>query len=294
MADATINESTSRAGFKTRSDNTTPTFPEVNAAVLRQLSQLLREWLPDGEREGNEWVSLNPTRADNSPGSFKVNLTSGKWSDFAASDKGGDPVSLFAYLNGLGQGEAAKELARRLGLNGSKPATAKQSKPAWTPILPVPEGVPSPPATHPELGSPVAAWTYRDTEGRALCHIYRFNLLEGGKEFRPLTYCKAAGRFAWRWQAPPQPRPLYNLNRLARVDPALPVVVCEGEKAADAAAKLFLEYACTTPLMVRNHQARLIGRRLRVAPCGYGRTMTPLANSSLVTSPDCCNPWAPQ
>jgi DNA primase len=77
---------------------------------------MLRRWLPDGRREGNEWVALNPTRADKHPGSFKVNLRTGRWADFATGDKGGDLISLAAHLHGLSQVEAARKLARMLGL----------------------------------------------------------------------------------------------------------------------------------------------------------------------------------
>ena len=39
-----------------------------------------------------------------------------KWS---TGDKGGDPVSLVAYLEGVSQSEAARRLARMLGKGGS-------------------------------------------------------------------------------------------------------------------------------------------------------------------------------
>ncbi len=39
------------------------------------------------------------------------------WSDFATGDRGGDPVSLIAYLDGCGQVEAARHLARVLKLD---------------------------------------------------------------------------------------------------------------------------------------------------------------------------------
>jgi len=43
-------------------------------------------------------------------------LRSGRWADFATDDKGGDVISLAAYLSGLSQAEAARELARALGI----------------------------------------------------------------------------------------------------------------------------------------------------------------------------------
>ena len=61
--------------------------------LLQNAEQLLAEWLPDGELQGDEWVSKNPMRPDDTnPGSFKININSGKWSDFALGDdaKGND------------------------------------------------------------------------------------------------------------------------------------------------------------------------------------------------------------
>ena len=92
-------------------------FPAINSAALDVLPALLRRWLPDGRREGREYVALNPTRADRHLGSFRINMTTGRWSDFATGDRGGDPVSLAAYLAGVGQADAARSLADMLGVH---------------------------------------------------------------------------------------------------------------------------------------------------------------------------------
>lgn len=91
-------------------------FCAVNALCLQSLPQLLAAWLPDGRRVGGEWVARNPTRADRRPGSFKINLATGRWADFATGDKGGDPVSLYAYLTGQTQAEAARALINTWGM----------------------------------------------------------------------------------------------------------------------------------------------------------------------------------
>ncbi len=91
-------------------------FEAINRAGLASLPALLRRWLPDGRQVGREYVARNPTRADRRPGSFKVNVNTGKWADFACDAKGGDVVSLAAYLSGAGQAEAASALADMLGL----------------------------------------------------------------------------------------------------------------------------------------------------------------------------------
>src|SRR5580704_13891899 len=90
-------------------------FVAVNAAARRELPSLLSRWLPDGRREGHEYVARNPRRVDRNIGSFKVNLLNGKWCDFATGDSGGDPVSLAAYLFGTSQAEAARRLAEMFG-----------------------------------------------------------------------------------------------------------------------------------------------------------------------------------
>ena len=107
--------------------NITPLYPEpvrldfqgINRAALSALPALLGRWLPDGKKQGHEWVARNPRRSDRQPGSFSVNLNTGRWADFAEADaRGGDVISLAAYLYGLSQFEAACELAKMLGLKG--------------------------------------------------------------------------------------------------------------------------------------------------------------------------------
>ena len=91
-------------------------FRAINRAGLASLPALLHRWLPDGWLIGHEYTALNPRRTDRRPGSFRVNINTGKWADFATGDKGGDVVSLAAYLSGAGQGEAARALADMLGV----------------------------------------------------------------------------------------------------------------------------------------------------------------------------------
>ena len=55
-----------------------------------------------------------------------------------------------------------------------------------------------------------------------------------GKKIRPLWF----NGTEWLWKAPPAPRPLYNRDALQQ-RPNAPVLIVEGEKTADAAAKLF-------------------------------------------------------
>jgi hypothetical protein len=94
-------------------------FDRINQAALAALPALCARWLTDGCRRGREWIARNPRRLDRNPGSFKVNLVTGRWADFAVTERGasgGDPVSLAAYLGAVSQVEAARAVARMLGL----------------------------------------------------------------------------------------------------------------------------------------------------------------------------------
>jgi putative DNA primase/helicase len=78
---------------------------------------------------------------------------------------------------------------------------------------------PKPPTTGAEQ-----TWKYSDT-----FYVCRFP----GKKIRPLSWDGAK----WIWKAPPAPRPLFNLDNL--ITSTVVVLVVEGEKTAEAAAKLF-------------------------------------------------------
>jgi len=91
-------------------------FDRVAAAALDRADIIVHRWLPDGRRDGTEWVCRNPTRADRRVGSFKINLKTGRWGDFATGDRGGDLVSLAAYLFKLSQADAARKIADMIGI----------------------------------------------------------------------------------------------------------------------------------------------------------------------------------
>jgi hypothetical protein len=92
-------------------------FARINAVALPNLISLLQGWLRDGKLVGGEFVARNPRRADHSPGSFKINIRTGRWADFATSDRGGDVISLLAFLENTSQTEAARRLAAILGVS---------------------------------------------------------------------------------------------------------------------------------------------------------------------------------
>ncbi len=128
-------------------------------------------------------------------------------------------------------------------------AAASETKDAapdrWRPVQPVPQGAPKA-EPHPRLGKPSTLWRFRDSEGRTLGFTCRFDKPDGGKEILPLTFWEdGAGSQRWRWTAFPVSRPLYGLDRLA-ARPNAPVIVTEGEKAADGATTLFPDHVAVT------------------------------------------------
>lgn len=210
----------------------------VAAAALDAIDRLLPEWLPDGKRESDEWSATNPTRHDKKRGSFKVNMRTGAWSDFALGDAGGDLVSLYRYIFFLpSQVEAARELGERLNVPldaPSPPKAEKAPRSPWVPVLPVPDDAPEMHRAHSHRGHPQRVAVYRDGAGRLLGAVMRFTTSDGGKDDIPHTFCKHAetGATEWRWMGFPDPRPLYGLDVLA-ANPDAPVLVVEGEKCKD-------------------------------------------------------------
>jgi putative DNA primase/helicase len=110
---------------------------------------------------------------------------------------------------------------------------------------PVPANAPPSPTRHFAHGEPTATWIYRDANGAELCRILRFDFPDKRKQFCPLTLWREPTRLRWRWKGLPAPRPLYGLENLPD-NPGAPIVVCEGEKAADAAAKVLLDHVAVT------------------------------------------------
>lgn len=226
---------------------------------------MLEHWLPDGKQVGNEYQALNPTRPDNELGSFTINLVTGVWADFAdtAPNAKGDLVSLVAYLEKCELAAAARRLEAFLDgqataapsispvENGKIVKALEHRSDGWHPIVPVPDCAPTLPTKfYVEGGNnePSLIWTYRTSTAKVACHVLRFDLPNGNKTYSPATYCRNEdGRQGWRQKGLVGERPLYQLDRIASHVTA-PILICEGEKAADAAQSIFPYYVCTTSL----------------------------------------------
>lgn len=221
--------------------------------------------LTGGKRQGHEYQPLNPMRGDHKPGAFSINMTNGKWSDFATDQSGGDLVSLAAYLWNVKQGEAAESMADSMGLTIIKPKRAtgarKQAgntsappapvKPQPAPakvlpvdddvcVMPVPDDAPAPPITHSRHGKPSQRYAYTTATGAVNFYHDRYEPKKPDerKQFSPLTLWRnKAGKLEWKFKAPPDLRPLFGLPGLLAF-PDADVWFVEGEKAAQALAVL--------------------------------------------------------
>jgi len=90
-------------------------FNLLNRQLSLSIFPLLTQLLPGGSLANLEYIALNPTRHDKHLGSFRINTLTGKWADFATGDKGGDIVSLWAYVEGISQTDAARVLQSIIG-----------------------------------------------------------------------------------------------------------------------------------------------------------------------------------
>lgn len=202
-------------------------FKKLNQILLQDARSLLPAILSNGRFIGNEFVVGD---LQNKPGdSLRFNITKGCGKDFATGETFGDVIDLYAKAKGLSQLEAARQLADRARYD-----VATESISSSPTLPPPPELKPEPPpegevcdCVHPIHGQPTKTWEYRTREGRLMFYIARYDT-EDGKQIVPWSWIECA----WKMKGWPTPRPLYGLDTL--VDNK-PVLIVEGEKAADAA-----------------------------------------------------------
>lgn len=210
-------------------------FIGLREALLPRLPELIPEYLPGGRLVGREWwcANINGGQGD----SFKFNFTKGVGKDFSTDEPGGDLIAIHSRQRGQSMGDAAKELASRIGFgNGGyrpPPVKVKRESEGSEHVAP-PPGTPLPLMEHFQHGKPSQYWVYRSATGSAMFCVARYDL-ESGKQVIPWTWSPT--RKDWVAKAWKAPRPLYGLDDLAG-KPGKPVMIVEGEKAADAARRL--------------------------------------------------------
>jgi putative DNA primase/helicase len=229
-------------------------FADLAQAVLAMAGTLVPQWLPGGVQRGHEYQCGSLDGGEG--GSCSVNLSNGRWADFAADERGNDLVSLYAAVHNLEMGKAALQLARELGLEdvagvqtsrtgadapkreprpAPPPAAHKPEPEGWKTMMPVPPTAPLATFRH-QYRQPTDIQhtaTYC-VDGQLLGYVVRFGTSDGGKETLPYTWCVSPrdGSCKWNWKQWDEPRPLFIP---AQTMPAgRTVVLVEGEKKAEA------------------------------------------------------------
>lgn len=220
-------------------------FETIRATLLARSEHFLRNWFPLGKVRGTEFV-LGNIQGD-AGDSLKISLVKGVGKDFASGDSYGDLIDVYAAHNNISVKEAADSLMATLGIRADQPVRKRPKRPdpspsndwlgAWTAagVETPPHDAPSDPSafSNQRLGYPDNVYHYCDTDGKLRWVICRWNGRETQrKTFTPYTWSGGV----WIPKAPPTPRSLYGLETLSRKGT---VIVTEGEKAADAARRLF-------------------------------------------------------
>lgn len=233
-------------------------FTALADALLARADTLVPQWCPGGKQRGHEYVCGSVQGGSGE--SCCINLTTGKWADFAGDERGNDLVSLYAACFDLPMGKAALQVAREEGLEdvaGVQPARAgadapvREPRPApapkrpaaepesWKTMLPVPSNTPAATFKHyhraPDDLAHVA--TYQ-VDGQLLGYVVRFNTSGGGKDTLPYTWCISAkdGSCKWNWKQWDEPRPLFIPAQT--MPQGRTVVLVEGEKKAECLHQL--------------------------------------------------------
>ena len=188
------------------------------------------------KKTGRGWMVCCPAHEDRSP---SLSLADGR-----------EGMLLYHCFAGCRPEDVRTALESHLGVDPSAPSNPTKKKRVVEKkedeievISPAPEGQENPRPDdfyHFEHGMPSKVWTYRLPEGRVAGWVARYDLEEGDKEVIPWCWAldKKKGKEELRMRAMPSPRPLYNLDQIVEREED-PVVWNEGEKAADAAARLF-------------------------------------------------------
>jgi putative DNA primase/helicase len=73
---------------------------------------MLKQLIPDGKVEGSDYVAPNPRRNDRRAGSFRIDIATGRFNDFATGDRGGGIIDLAAFVCNCNPSAAADKLSR--------------------------------------------------------------------------------------------------------------------------------------------------------------------------------------
>jgi putative DNA primase/helicase len=223
-------------------------FKAVSAAAHAAIGTIVPRLLPSGRRQGDEWVAVYPKRDDSRPGSFKVNMKTGRWADFATNDTGGDIIDLKAYIDGKTKLEAARELGAMLNVKfdeGGAPSAKATMRPDQARLAPKA----FPPRTTPDKDNKPLFIVAGDDGPSVLHnekrrHVYRQGgvpirikiMLHDGGAFNVFRVVHLDGVTGWQYR---KPEGFQTVPYFAQVNPFEadgPIYWPEGEKDVDTLA----------------------------------------------------------
>jgi putative DNA primase/helicase len=101
-------------------------FRKIKESYRWNSLSTLKQLIPNGKIEGNDYVVANPRRNDRKAGSFRIDIATGRFNDFATGDRGGDIIDLAAFVYNCNTAAAADKLGRLFpSLAGNKSAVLK-------------------------------------------------------------------------------------------------------------------------------------------------------------------------
>lgn len=201
-------------------------FDILNDALKNRAFDVLSDICPGGKLIGKEYTAAS--KLGGQGGSFKYNIEKMRGSDFATGETFGDIVSLYAAIKNIEQIESAKHLAETYCQQAIKQHEVKNHSTS------------KPNLKHTQYGNPAGSWIYLSKEGNPILHIARYNISKDKKIFLPWRF---NGK-EWECKAIETNRPMYKLPDV--ISCKTRVIVCEGEKAADACQKIFGDTAVST------------------------------------------------
>lgn len=234
-------------------------FEEIRQALRARVREVCEHLLPGGHEDKGKWIEARKSEGGFGD-SLQVELSGPKLGMFFhhAADRGGDLIDLWVYVKGLPDEVAAfKEAGVFLGcrvLDPSENSNFKDSKvqtsehtPAAGAPAPLDRGDQKKEKPKKQWGKLVAAYDYRDAEGRLVHQTLRYD----PKDFmqrRPAAEGMSGGNKTakkdrdgkwWLWTLAGIEPVLYRLPEvLADGSAGEPVWICEGEKDANTLAEL--------------------------------------------------------
>lgn len=244
-------------------------YDVIDKQLAEGIDSHLAKWFADKQiKESGSWIKIG------NKGSLSVNKYDGHWHSHETDDKGKGLLSLYAWRYAIDLETAASDLG-----NASKIVEFRQTRKD----APKPEAIQQwehskeKPTTdidsHFDLGKADSAYRYRDLDGNPIGVVLRWDATkERGKEIRPVSWVQMAGKESpeWKWCGFAEPRPLYR-GELIKQHPDMPIIIVEGEKAADALASVLkshivITWCGGTGQIGKADFAGLIGRDVTIWP----------------------------